>query len=260
MNCHGVMSVSGFKPSFTRNGVQAVSADDAASTTARGAQQAKQRALQIHGPVEFPKYIRVDGKDVLALTAAHEMELRNRAGVIDPASCEPRLPRAEGDQISAPIEPPPRTSVFSSSFEGEKIDIAGDRASVLHAGESTSDSAQLVRTSLERIGAPVSDKPHVDKPHVLLPFDIREALSISDAARIAGRTIVTVRAWAANFDLGRPVGGRWMISRVALAMFLESDRLALTAYLSGDRESRLVVAYFARFGLDPKKIEKERIN
>jgi hypothetical protein len=185
----------------------------------------KQQALQVRGPVEFPKWVTFAGKPELVLSAEHEAELRNRAGAIDPAPCEPRQPGAEGDQISE------------------------DRPSA-RAGESTSDSEQLVRTSLERI----------DKPHVLLPFDIREALSISDAARIAGRTTVTVRTWAANFDLGRPVGGRWMISRVALAMFLESDRLALTAYLSGDRESRVVVAYFARFGLDPKKIEKERIN
>jgi hypothetical protein len=87
------------------------------------------------------------------------------------------------------------------------------------------------------------------KPHVLVPFDLKEALAISEAAAIAGRSTVTVRAWAANFDLGRPVGGRWMISRVALAMFLESDRKALRAYLSGDRESALVVAYFQRLGL-----------
>jgi hypothetical protein len=98
------------------------------------------------------------------------------------------------------------------------------------------------------------------KPHVLLPFDIREAVSISDAARIAGRSTVTVRTWAANFDLGRPVGGRWMISRVALAMYLDSDRKALRAYLSGDRESGLVISYFERFGLEPQKVCKERIN
>jgi hypothetical protein len=98
------------------------------------------------------------------------------------------------------------------------------------------------------------------KPHVLLPFDIREAISISDAARIAGRSTVTVRTWAANLDLGRPVGDRWMISRVALAMFLESDRKALRAYLSGDRESAIVVDYFRRFGLQPHKVSKERIN
>ena len=98
------------------------------------------------------------------------------------------------------------------------------------------------------------------KPHVLLPFDIREAVPISDAARIAGRSTVTVRAWAANLDLGRPVGGRWMISRVALAMYLDSDRKALRAYLSGDRESALVVSYFQRFGLQLRKVSKDRAN
>jgi hypothetical protein len=96
------------------------------------------------------------------------------------------------------------------------------------------------------------------KPHVLLPFDIREAISISDAARIAGRSTVTLRTWAANLDLGRPVGGRWMISRVALAMYLDSDRKALRAYLSGERESALVISYLERFGLEPQKVSKER--
>lgn len=99
-----------------------------------------------------------------------------------------------------------------------------------------------------------------EKPRILIPFDIGEALSISEAATIAGRSTVTVRTWAANFDLGRPVGGRWMISRVALAMFLESDRRALKAYLSGDRESRLVISYFERFGLRPQKVCEERID
>jgi hypothetical protein len=98
------------------------------------------------------------------------------------------------------------------------------------------------------------------KPHVLIPFDLKEALAISEAATIAGRSTVTVRTWAANFDLGRPVGGRWMISRVALAMFLESDRKALRAYLSGDRENALVIDYFRRFGIQPQKVCKERIN
>jgi hypothetical protein len=90
-----------------------------------------------------------------------------------------------------------------------------------------------------------------EMPRVLIPFDVGEAISIQAAAKIAGRTAVTVRTWAAIHDLGRPVGGRWMISRVALAMYLESDRKALRAYLSGDRESEIVVDYFRRFGLQP---------
>ena len=134
-------------------------------------------------------------------------------------------------------------------------DTTGDMASAQHAAESASDSEQLVRTPLERIGAPA-----IDKPHVLLPFDIREALTISDAARIAGRTTVTVRTWAAIHDLGRPIGRRWMVSRVALAMHLDGDREALKAYLAGDRESALVTDYFQRFGLQPQKVWKENVN
>ena len=47
-----------------------------------------------------------------------------------------------------------------------------------------------------------------ERPRVLIPFDIAEALSVPEAAKIVGRTIVTVRTWAAIHDLGRPVGGR----------------------------------------------------
>jgi Helix-turn-helix domain len=149
-----------------------------------------------------------------------------------------------GAQIRGPVEFPKYVTIAG------KPELARDaeHEMELHAGESTSNSEQLVRTSLDRIGAPV-----IDKPRVLLPFDIAEALTVAQAARIAGRSTVTLRTWAAIHDLGRPIRRRWMISRVALAMFLESDRKALKAYLAGDRESRLVVSYFERFGLDPKE-------
>jgi hypothetical protein len=92
----------------------------------------------------------------------------------------------------------------------------------------------------------------VRAPQVLIPFDIKEALTISEAAAIAGRTVVTMRAWAAMHDLGRRVGGRWLISRVALAIHLDNDRTTLKAYLDGDRHSRNVVSYFERLGLVPR--------
>ena len=85
-------------------------------------------------------------------------------------------------------------------------------------------------------------------------------MTVAQAAQIAGRTAVTVRAWAAVHDLGRPIGRRWMVSRVALAMHLDGDREALKAYLAGDRESALVTNYFQRFGLQPQKVWKENVN
>jgi hypothetical protein len=142
-------------------------------------------------------------------------------------------------------------SVFAPSFDGEKSDIAGGRA-LVHAGESTSDSARLVRTSLERIGAPGNDADA--KPRVLVPFNLDEAVTVAQAARIAGRRPGTMRQWAANYDVGRRICGRWVISRVALARHLDNDRKALKAYLAGDRESEPVTGYFRRFGLDPRKI------
>jgi len=135
--------------------------------------------------------------------------------------------------------------------------IAGDKA-LVQAGELTSDSAQLVRPSLERIDPPAIDADA--KPHVLIPFDLDEAVTVAQAAQIAGRTAVTVRTWAAVHDLGRPIGRRWMVSRVALAMHLDGDREALKAYLAGDRESALVTNYFERFGLQPQKVWKENVN
>jgi hypothetical protein len=82
-----------------------------------------------------------------------------------------------------------------------------------------------------------------------LPFDLAEALTVLEAAEVSGRTTVTVRTWAALYDIGRPVGGRWMISRVALAMFLDGNRNALNSYLFGDRECEEVAVYFRRLGI-----------
>jgi hypothetical protein len=86
---------------------------------------------------------------------------------------------------------------------------------------------------------------------VLVPWNAEEAICVTEAAKIVGCSLVTVRTWAALHGLGRRVGGRWMLSRVALTMYLDGDAKALAAYLQGDRESELVVGYFERCGLSP---------
>lgn len=90
--------------------------------------------------------------------------------------------------------------------------------------------------------------PHTSPnwPAVLLPYDRREAANIAEAAQIANRSKRTVRDWAMLHLLGRKIAGRWMVSRVALAMFLDGDRDALKLYLGGDRNSRVVAGYFER--------------
>jgi hypothetical protein len=165
-------------------------------------------------------------------------------------------------QIRGPVEFPKWVTVAGKTelardaeHEAELLAAAanvtcatGDSA-LAPAAETTSDSEQLVRTPLERIAAPTIAAGA--KPHVLMPFDLEEAVTAAQAAQIAGRRPVTVREWAANYGIGRRVCGRWMVSRVALAMHLDSDRNALTAYLMGDRESETVTGYFRRFGIDP---------
>lgn len=82
-------------------------------------------------------------------------------------------------------------------------------------------------------------------PQILVPFNVREALSIAEASRLAGRSDDTVRRWAQLHHLGRRIGGRWLISRYALSMFLDNDKAALRALLAGDRECEIVRRYVA---------------
>ena len=80
---------------------------------------------------------------------------------------------------------------------------------------------------------------------ILVPFDPREAIDISKAAERAGKSQSTLRNWCAVYGLGRRVGGgAWVVSKVALAMFLDDSQEALAAYHRGDKSSGLVRKYF----------------
>lgn len=97
----------------------------------------------------------------------------------------------------------------------------------------------------------ITAKPGVGGgPRCLIPFDRREGLTTAEAAARAARTERTIRMWCRDHDIGRHVaGGPWLVSRVALAMFLNDDASALRAYLAGDRSGPLVAAYFQAEGL-----------
>ena len=81
---------------------------------------------------------------------------------------------------------------------------------------------------------------------VLVPYDQRESLSVCSAARIAGRAETTIKNWCEAHAIGRKVGGRWEVSKVALAMYLDGNAAALAAYHEGDRTCEAVLAYFRR--------------
>jgi hypothetical protein len=85
---------------------------------------------------------------------------------------------------------------------------------------------------------------------ILCPFDVREGVDLATAAARAGKSETTVRNWCNQHGLGRRVGGgTWVVSKVALAMFLDGDLKALDAYRSGDRSSAVVSLYFQRCGV-----------
>jgi hypothetical protein len=87
----------------------------------------------------------------------------------------------------------------------------------------------------------------VDERQILCPFDKRECISLKQAADIAGKSASTMRGWCDQHGLGRRVGGgTWSVSKVALAIFLDGDTVALKAYHAGDRASDLVAPYFER--------------
>jgi hypothetical protein len=88
---------------------------------------------------------------------------------------------------------------------------------------------------------------HADHRKILSPFDKRECISLKEAAEIAGKSESTMRGWCDEHGLGRRIGGGpWMVSKVALAMFLDGDVKALRTYHAGDRSSELVASYFQR--------------
>jgi hypothetical protein len=85
---------------------------------------------------------------------------------------------------------------------------------------------------------------------VLVPFDVREGIDLTGAAKRAGKSQTTIRNWCNQHGLGRRVGGGvWVVSKVALAMYLDGDEAALRSYLLGDRSSQLVRSYFDRCGV-----------
>lgn len=91
--------------------------------------------------------------------------------------------------------------------------------------------------------------------NVLVPFDAREGMTLAQAAKLAGKSETTVRNWCVQHSLGRRVGdGVWVVSRVALAMFLDGDKLALLAYHQGIRDGSLVIPYFERSGVPLPRI------
>jgi hypothetical protein len=79
---------------------------------------------------------------------------------------------------------------------------------------------------------------------ILRPFDPAEAIRITKAATLAGKSERTIRNWCRERYIGRRIGGQWAVSVVALDMLLAGDDEGLDAYIAGDRSSARIVSYY----------------
>ena len=55
---------------------------------------------------------------------------------------------------------------------------------------------------------------------VLTPLDHGEALTLQEAGDRAKKSPGTIRNWCESEGLGRRIGGKWYVSKVALEMYL----------------------------------------
>jgi hypothetical protein len=100
------------------------------------------------------------------------------------------------------------------------------------------------------VGAETRTSRISNPSRVLCPFHKDEAISIKQAAAIAGKSEGTVRNWCHEHEIGRRIaGGAWAVSRVALAMLLDGNCDALNVYLLGKRQHELVASYYCRLKL-----------
>jgi len=79
---------------------------------------------------------------------------------------------------------------------------------------------------------------------VLKPYDPIDAIGIKTACELSGGSRARVIQLCEQYGLGRKIGARWAISKVALHAFLNDDQEGLSAYLAGDRSGPAVICAY----------------
>lgn len=84
---------------------------------------------------------------------------------------------------------------------------------------------------------------------VLKPYDPEEAIGIHTACELSGASRGRIIQLCEQHGLGRKIGARWAVSRVALHAFLNDDREGLNSYLAGDRTGPVVARLYHAAGV-----------
>lgn len=48
-------------------------------------------------------------------------------------------------------------------------------------------------------------------------------LTVAEAAKIAGKSLVTIRSWIRDFGIGRKIAGRWVVHKSKLDLILNGS-------------------------------------
>ena len=88
-----------------------------------------------------------------------------------------------------------------------------------------------------------------------------DAISVSVACKLSGRSGETVRQWCKTYGIGIQVSKNacWRVSRPALRALLNGDAEAVQAIRAGDRRNPIAAEYYkrpldeyrSRYGLEP---------
>ena len=202
------------------------------------------KARGVHGDAALPfesKLDVVDGRDTWTCTVLRDRELDqvedlSREGMtVRDIATEMGLSKSKVKQITGEIaRRGPAMTLRNVGLSRCPTLVGGGTVGQGHLGR--------------RETAGTSGTNGTDCPKVLIPFDRREALSLKQAAEISGKSVETIRRWCALHDIGRRIGGQWAVSYPALLMMLDGDRVALRAYLAGERDGPTVSLYFQRVG------------
>ena len=92
-------------------------------------------------------------------------------------------------------------------------------------------------------------RPAHKAPAVLKPYDPNEVIGIRAACKLSGGSRGRMIQLCEQHGLGRKIGARWAVSRVALHAFLNDDHEGLNAYLTGDRTGPVVAHLYRAAGV-----------
>lgn len=85
--------------------------------------------------------------------------------------------------------------------------------------------------------------------YALIPYIPQERMTGAEASKMLGVSTSTIFRYARDHHLGRLIGGKLALSRVAVQLWAEDNQDLLARYLAGDRSSDQMRDIYRRLGI-----------